>query len=76
VIGLHQAQLGLRVLPAEIHGVLGRHDIVVLAVKDERGLRELRIGCIVKPIFDQLVAELRFAPFAVMEHLENAGALP
>ena len=76
VIRLHQMQLSLRMPASELNGKVRWHRRVVLTVKNDRGLPDLRIVFVLAAIFDQLIAQLDSPSLAVMEHFQNTAALP
>src|SRR5579884_1235295 len=74
--GVDKAQGDVGMLAGERNGQLRRHDFVAAALKQDRGLREVRIAAVFLRIFDERVIEVMYKSVGVMLHVEYAGLLP
>ena len=74
--GIEDFEAHVGVGGGEILGKFRRHDVVVGAVEDERGLAEIRVVRILAGIFEKSVGEPAGAILAVVEDLDRAGVAP
>ena len=69
-------QLRVRAPGRELLGIGHRHYFVAAAVQDQGGLGDVRVVLIALPVFDERPGQPHHALLAVMEDLQEAGALP
>jgi len=76
VAGIEDLEAGVGVGGGEFPGVLHRHDIVVLAVEDERRLVEVRVVLVELTIVEECGGECAVPVLAVMKDFHGAGVAP